>query len=170
MAAEKVNRLWLLATGILILVIIAGSLLIWYRKGSSQLITINPAQTPGLQADIYVYGAVANPGTYSLKAGDSIENLIQASGGTNPNADLSHINLHVPEISTTTPGPQKIDINRADPWLLEALPDIGSSRARDIIEYRQQTGPFRSIEEIMNVPGISASIFSKIKDLITIED
>jgi competence ComEA-like helix-hairpin-helix protein len=64
--------------------------------------------------------------------------------------------------------PQKIDINRAEAWLLEALPGIGPSKAQAIIDYRQQNGGFAHITEITKVEGIGPAIYEDIKDLITI--
>jgi competence ComEA-like helix-hairpin-helix protein len=66
--------------------------------------------------------------------------------------------------------PQKIDINRAEAWLLEALPGIGPSKAQAIIDYRQQNGGFGDITEITNVPGIGPSLYDDIKELITAGD
>ena len=66
--------------------------------------------------------------------------------------------------------PQKIDINRAEAWLLEALPGIGPSKAQAIIDYRQQNGGFSDIFEITEVPGVGDSIYQDIKDLITVGD
>ena len=66
--------------------------------------------------------------------------------------------------------PQKIDINRADAWLLMALPGIGESKAQAIIDYRQQNGGFRSITEITSVEGIGPTIYEQIKLLITVTD
>jgi len=66
--------------------------------------------------------------------------------------------------------PQKIDINRAEAWLLEALPGIGPSKAQAIIAYRQQNGGFSDISEILHVPGIGLSLYEDIKDLITVGD
>ena len=65
---------------------------------------------------------------------------------------------------------QKIDPNRADLWLLESLPDIGEVRARAIIDYRLQNGPYRNISDLTRVPGISQSAFNKIKELITVAE
>jgi competence ComEA-like helix-hairpin-helix protein len=67
-------------------------------------------------------------------------------------------------------GPQKIDINRAEAWLLEALPGIGPSKAQAIIDYRQQNGGFGHIAEITEVPGIGETIYENIRDLITVGD
>ncbi len=66
--------------------------------------------------------------------------------------------------------PQKIDINRAEAWLLEALPGIGPSKAQAIIDYRQQNGGFKNISEITRVEGIGPAIYEQIKDLITVGD
>jgi competence ComEA-like helix-hairpin-helix protein len=66
--------------------------------------------------------------------------------------------------------PQKIDINRAEAWLLEALPGIGPSKAQAIIDYRQQNGGFSDISELLNISGIGQSIYNDIKDKITVGD
>ncbi len=61
-----------------------------------------------------------------------------------------------------------VNINTADSSELQTLNGIGSSYAQRIIDYRTQNGPFQKIEDIMNVSGIKDSIFSKIKDYITV--
>lgn len=66
--------------------------------------------------------------------------------------------------------PQKIDINRAEAWLLEALPGIGQSKAQAIIAYRQQNGGFSHIAEITEVAGIGETIYEDIRELITVGD
>jgi comEA protein len=73
-------------------------------------------------------------------------------------------------VSAQEDEPQKIDINRAEAWLLEALPGIGPSKAQAIIDYRQQNGGFGHIAEITEVPGIGQDIYENIKDLITVGD
>jgi competence protein ComEA len=66
--------------------------------------------------------------------------------------------------------PQKVNINRAEAWLLGALPGIGEVRAQAIIDYRQQNGPFRSTNELLKVAGIGTATYERIKDLITVAD
>lgn len=61
-----------------------------------------------------------------------------------------------------------ININTADVDTLTKLTGIGESKAKDIINYRNQNGLFKSIEEIKNVSGIGDSTYSKIKDQITV--
>lgn len=61
-----------------------------------------------------------------------------------------------------------VNINTATKETLMTLQGIGESKAIDIINYRNETGPFKNIEEIKNVKGIGESIFEKIKEYITI--
>ena len=71
--------------------------------------------------------------------------------------------------NTETPIPNfPININTATQEELGNLPNIGPTKAADIIEYRQLHGPFEKIEDIIKVPNIGPTTFDKIKDLITI--
>ena len=62
----------------------------------------------------------------------------------------------------------KISINTATLSELMTLNGIGESKAKNIISYREENGPFASIEDIKNVTGIGDSIFDTIKESITI--
>jgi competence protein ComEA len=104
-----------------------------------------------------------------LKAGDTIDDLLQAAGGATSAADPDGIELHIP-FAGEAAAPQKVDLNRAGGWLLQALPGIGETRARAIIDYRQQNGGFRYIGEITDVEGIGTATYEKIKELITVSD
>ena len=64
---------------------------------------------------------------------------------------------------------EQININTADQAQLETLPGIGPVIAQRIVEYRQTYGPFRTIDEIKDVSGIGAGIFTKIESRITVE-
>ena len=64
----------------------------------------------------------------------------------------------------TTP----VNLNTASVAQLDALPGVGSSTAQRIVEYRQKNGPFKKIEELMNVKGIGEKSFLKLKPLITV--
>ncbi len=61
-----------------------------------------------------------------------------------------------------------ISINIATEDELSSLSGIGPSKAKQIVEYRTTNGPFKTIEDIKQVPGIGDSIFAQIKDYITI--
>jgi len=60
------------------------------------------------------------------------------------------------------------DINSADAEKLACLPGIGEELAGRIIAYRQETGGFSAIEDIMNVPGIGEGKFAAIREMIYI--
>ena len=62
----------------------------------------------------------------------------------------------------------KININTATKDELMTLNGIGDAKATAIIEYREQKGSFSSIEDIINVTGISETIYDKIKDNIKV--
>ena len=64
---------------------------------------------------------------------------------------------------------QKINLNTADVSQLTTLTGVGESKALAIIAYREENGPFTSIEDIMNVPGIKEGTYEKIKDKIAIK-
>jgi competence protein ComEA len=61
-----------------------------------------------------------------------------------------------------------ININTASVAELDTLPGIGPTLAQRIIDYREQNGPFISIEDIIDVPGIGAGNFERFKDMITV--
>lgn len=62
----------------------------------------------------------------------------------------------------------KININTDNKEKLMTISGIGSSKADAIIEYRTKNGNFKTTEDIMNVSGISKTIYDKIKDIITV--
>ena len=61
-----------------------------------------------------------------------------------------------------------ININTASQGELESLPGIGPALAQNIIDYRETTGPFETIEDIMKVSGIGTAKFGAMQDLITV--
>ncbi len=71
---------------------------------------------------------------------------------------------------TATPSSQSdlIDINTATLAELESLPGIGPTLAQNIINYRNENGPFASPEELMNVDGIGPTIYDQIQNLVTV--
>jgi len=61
-----------------------------------------------------------------------------------------------------------VNINSASAGELESLPGIGAKTAARIIEYRQKNGPFKKIEELMNVRGVGEKNFLKLKPQIAV--
>ncbi len=154
------------------------------------------AENPDL-IKIYVTGEVVNPGIVEIEKGSTILDAVNASGGFTDEASANINLVYALEKNITliikgredgggatvmkTPGDAilidnenglidgKININHADAGALGLLPGIGEKTALDIIDFRNQYGFFKTIEDIMKVPGIKESKFSKIKDYICIE-
>ena len=72
--------------------------------------------------------------------------------------------INQPEVNNSN---EKININKASKEDLETIPGIGSNKAENIINYRNNT-PFEKIEDIKNVDGIGDSLFENIKEYLTI--
>ena len=167
---NRADRLYLFVTVFLAIAAIAGGIMLAVQHSSNQPVEIVLSQTepPAQGGELYIDGAVANPGIYPLKEGDTLQTLL-SDAAVEPDADLSHIELYIPREGEDQ-SPQKIDINRAEPWLLEALPGIGEVLAQRIVDYRSENGPFRRIEDLFQVSGIGEATFENIKDFITVSD
>lgn len=161
-----------------------------------QAVELLPLPSP---APIYVdiHGAVVSPGVYTLPPESRVKDAIDAAGGMGANADVDAINqaarltdgekISVPIIgeprieNPIIPAPERssplaetmtnqiININSATAEDLDSLPGIGPALAERIISYRESRGPFKKIEEIMDVSGIGEEKFEQMKTLITVE-
>lgn len=65
-------------------------------------------------------------------------------------------------------GADLVNINTATLEELDSLPGIGPTIAQRIVDYREEHGPFLTVEDLLNVSGIGPSTFEQIKDLITV--
>ena len=167
---SRADRFYLFVTVFLVIAAIAGGIMLALQHNRSQPVEIVLSQTepPQLSGNICIGGAVANPGIYNIKEGDTLQALL-SDAGIASDADLNHIELYIPQEGEEQ-SLQKIDINRAEPWLLEALPGIGEVLAQRIVDYRSENGPFRRIEDLLKVSGIGEATFEQIKDYITVSD
>ena len=182
--------------GLLAALVVTGLLLVVTRRPAGLPVQLQAPPTP-LPLRVHVTGAVVAPGVYSLPPGSIVQDALAAAGGTTPRANLGSLNLAhrlqdgeqvlVPESpptsvavstsgvisasqgSSATPGSSdRININTASAAELEALPRVGPALAQRIVDYRVNHGPFRAIEDVMQVSGIGPAIFGQIKDLITV--
>lgn len=141
---------------------------------------------------VEIKGQVKKPDVYTIDENSIINDLIDLAGGVTENADLSNINrakklqnhemIYIadkndsnndyPQATNMENGSMDneilVDINTATTDKLKTLNGIGDSKAKSIIEYREQNGGFKSIEEIKNVTGIGDKMFEKIKESITV--
>ncbi len=168
MAGRFING-WTLIIILLVIIAAAGGIVVWSGYSRSQAIEISLAPDRVPAGEIYIGGEVNNPGFYPLADGDNIGDILRAAGGTTDNADPGRLEVLVPPVAEGE-APQKVNINRAEAWLLEALPGIGESRAQAIIDYRRQNGPFHNINELLKVQGIGTDVYERIKQLVTIAD
>lgn len=61
-----------------------------------------------------------------------------------------------------------VDINEADVATLTNLPGVGQKTAEGIVSYRNEHGPFQSIDDLKNVKGIGDKKMEKLKSLVTV--
>ena len=141
---------------------------------------------------IYISGEVNNPGVVNIESDKRLSDAIDKLGGLTQSADLNNINLAmkiedakhyiVPKIGeeikidesinnenqNNNKYNDKVDINHATVEELEKLTGIGQATANKIINYREEYGDFKSIEELKNVNGIGDKKYEQIKDEITL--
>jgi competence protein ComEA len=168
-AQARTSRYWAIAIAFLIAVIIITVFIAWARYRPSQPVEIVLPAAQVISGNIAINGAVTNPGIYQFSGDDTIGSLLQSAGGVTADGKPDNLELNIPQTNVAGT-PQKININSAEEWLLEALPGIGSTKAKAIIDYRQKNGFFRSIDELTKVQGISAALLEKIKPFITVAD
>ena len=141
---------------------------------------VRDTPTPPIEATVQsqwvveVKGEVRQPGVFSVAPGTRVFEVIALAGGMKDSADSRNLALssavedamviHVRPFETieTT----LININQANVSSLMMLPGFGVTKSQDVIDYRTANGPFRRIEDIVNVKGIGAATFEQIKDLI----
>ena len=180
----------LLLSGVILLLILP------QRGEPIQLVTSTPDLrvqiTPtAATIEVYVAGAVANPGVYALPTGSRVHAALEAAGGPAEDADFERINLsaflvdgqrvYMPRAGEAVPvddtsrasasldaAQPLVNINGADLQTLMSLPGIGESKAAAILSYRADHGLFTSLEELLNVPGIGQAILDEIRALITL--
>ncbi|MBN2186723.1 MAG: ComEA family DNA-binding protein [Dehalococcoidia bacterium] len=164
------GKFYLFVTVFLAVAVVVGGVVLALNHSKNQPVEIDLSQTgtPELSGEVYIGGAVANPGIYPVREGDTLQDIL-LDAGIEAGADLSDIKIYIPAEGEGQP-PQKVDINRAEPWLLQALPDIGKTRAKAIEDYREENGPFKRIEDLLQVEGIGEGTFEKIRDYITVSD
>ncbi|MFZ9584868.1 MAG: ComEA family DNA-binding protein, partial [Pseudohongiellaceae bacterium] len=65
---------------------------------------------------------------------------------------------------------KRVNINEADAeTLADVLVGVGASKARAIVKYREENGPFTTIDQLVDVNGIGESILNTNKEKMTLE-
>lgn len=150
------------------------------------------------EIQVFVCGAVDEPGVYRLKETSRLYEAVEAAGGFRQDADQEWLNQAevlqdgskiriytleetrllkesgfqeqsgIQESQAEAEVSGKINLNTATKDQLMTLPGIGEAKADAVIAYREEHGSFRTIEDIMNISGIKEAVFLKIKDKIVV--
>ncbi|USS90928.1 ComEA family DNA-binding protein [Fructilactobacillus carniphilus] len=62
----------------------------------------------------------------------------------------------------------KINLNQADATQLQSISGVGAKKAEKIIAYRQQTGSFKAVDDLKNVPGFGVKTVTQLQDSLTV--
>ena len=179
--SDRVNQI--------IIVALAGVLaagIVWFafdRQSGPPALEIDlPSATESGPIEVYITGAIAEPGVYEMKDGDRVIDVLFEAGGHTDDADLEAINLAVrlhdedqivvPRFGQTVSTVSgtvsaKININTASAGELDALPGIGEVYSQQIVVSRETNGPYVSSEELVERQVIPRSTYERIRDLIT---
>jgi len=147
------------------------------------------ATPTGAPLIVDVAGWVHRPGVYEFDPGARVIDAVEQAGGAREGADLALLNLAAPltdgqqilvpkegQAPAAAPGGAVpggstgtlVNVNTADATALETLNGVGEVLAAAIITYRDEQGPFTSVEQLEEVPGIGPSTLEEIRDQVTI--
>jgi len=151
--------------------------------------TVSTSESASPDADVfpvYVSGWVATPGVVEMVEGAIVADAITAAGGAMEGALLDEVNLARPLVEgdhLQIPGPGEsmmtasgggktddglIALNQADASVLEDLPGVGPVLAERIVAHREANGPFETVEDLLEVPGIGEAKLAAMRDSISV--
>ena len=178
------RRHWIGVGAVLAVAALAGA---WFggRPPQPPPVEVVPAGTEAAagRVTVHVSGAVARSGLVALAAGSLVADAVAAAGGATPAADLTAINLAGPVrdgdhlvvpvrgADGGMPGHTvdgRIRVNSASALELERLPGVGSVTAGRIIAHREEHGPCKVVEDLLDVPGIGEGKLAAMRDAVIV--
>lgn len=184
--APRGTNLSITSIGLGVLIVVGAA--VWFGFGSSAPPPIDveapiPTETasPGSSITVHVSGSVRLPGLVEVGSDARVADVVLAAGGASSDADLGRVNLaamvrdgeHVviPSLDEVNGagapvGEEPFDLNSASVQQLQDLPGVGPVLAERIAKYREDHGPFESIEDLLDVPGIGESKLASIRDFV----
>lgn len=132
--------------------------------------------------EVHVAGQVANPGVVSVPEGAIVAEAVNAAGGLLATSDPDALNLAAPlsagqqvvvpgqgaggTSAVSGAGDGLVSLNQATDAELEELPGVGPVLAERIVSHRDSHGPFQTVEDLLQVPGIGEAKLASIRDLV----
>jgi competence protein ComEA len=130
-----------------------------------------------------VQGSVKKPGVYEMNNGDRVIDVIKKAGGFLEEAEARSVNQaekiademiiyvaakgeEIHSLSSNMEKEELLNINSADLSELQTLSGVGPSKAQSIIAYREEFGPFKSVDQLLEVRGIGEKTIEEWKDKI----
>jgi competence protein ComEA len=163
----------------------------WDDRSAPPIVIADVASTQPIVVDLR--GEVAAPGVYELPPEARVQDAVEAGGGLTEAADLSTINLArrlrdgevvviaavppagatpstvaIPNVADAPSNAGRININTATARELEALPGIGEVTAGRIVAFREEHGPYRSVDDLIHVSGVSTRTIEGLRDVATV--
>lgn len=176
---------FLIGVGVCAVVVLGALFLIGLLEDDTP--PLEPPPPPVKKISVYVSGQVKNISVVTLEDNGDLRlvDAVNAAGGLTDLADADAVNLAAPltdgqhiqiptkeiflsqGIAAASPSGDTVNINTADANELSTLKGIGPALSQRIIDYRNEHGAFKSIDEIKNVSGIGEKKFAAFKDKIT---
>lgn len=152
-----------------------------------------PSKNP-TEGFVDLKGEVKKPGVYPIQERTRLIEVIELAGGLTKQAEERAINfalivkdqsvIYFPKIGEVevpvTPvtveeainegagDEEQVNLNQATSPELESLPGIGQGKAAAIITYREENGPFNTVEDLVNVPGFGVKTVDRLKEKLRI--
>lgn len=143
-----------------------------------------------------IKGAISVEGTYQMKVGDRVVDVIKKAGDFTDNADKTSVNLaqkvtdemmiyvarqdeqrsllmssnfRSSDTENKTEVKKKLNLNTASENDLQNISGIGKKKAEDIVAYREEHSRFSSIDELKNISGIGDKTLEKLKEEVSVD-
>ncbi|MGR3741919.1 helix-hairpin-helix domain-containing protein [Companilactobacillus sp. DQM5] len=145
------------------------------------------------QIYVDIQGEVNRPGFYRLKSNSRVFDLLQLAGGLKETADLKNVNqakkisdqeqVYIPKVGENMQNSnqkenvasidentkkQQVNINTADVSELQKLTGVGPKKAEQIVQFREENGGFKKLEDLTKVSGIGEKTLETLKEQIMV--
>lgn len=167
---------------------VAGELATPVPGASTGVSPSGPAASAAAEVVVHVAGKVRRPGIVVLSPGARVVDALKAAGGARPGVDLAGLNLarllvDGEQVIVGAPaaagavapaGPAapdaggRVNLNTASAAQLEELPGVGPVTAAAIVAFREEQGPFASVDQLLDVSGIGEATLAEIAPHATV--